>query len=97
VKFQSQVFRYINIFAMEGSLFNVLITLYEQGQARYHDLIILGNTFEERKVSNVRSYPKFTFGLIPICDSVSLRLGVRRFGLVPEHQNEIRSHSDAPK
>jgi hypothetical protein len=49
VKFQSQVFRYINIFAMEGSLFDVLKTLYEQGQARYPGLIILGHTFEEKK------------------------------------------------
>jgi hypothetical protein len=45
----------------------------------------------------VRSYPKFKFGLIPICDSVSFRFGVGRFGLVLEHQNEIRSRSSARK
>jgi hypothetical protein len=45
----------------------------------------------QKKVLNVRSYPKFKFQFIWICDSVSLRFGVGRFGLVLEHQNEIIS------
>jgi hypothetical protein len=38
-----------NILAMDGSLFNVLITLYGQGQARYHDLNYFGSYFWKQR------------------------------------------------
>jgi hypothetical protein len=46
-------------------------------------LIILGLTFFKKMANNVRSFPKFKFSLIPICDSVLFRSVKIKFGHVP--------------
>jgi hypothetical protein len=71
---------------VERSLFNVIV-LCGQIQASYSDLnYFLWNPF-----------PKLKFGLIPICDSVSFRFVIGRFGLVPNKENNSVSFRFCPK